>query len=294
MQTQNIVFGFNLGTAAVVVAAYGVAEGSGVDLGRTEGGVEFSLEREMKQVETDQDPGPTATKEIKRAGKLKFKLAEATLANLCLAFNLPTASVAASTLSLGSITGGPGGELYRTVYVNVDGPAGGSRKYTLHKCSVSGGGAHAYQKDDKTVIEVELDVLWDSSQSSGVEMGTIVDTSSDTTAPTVVLTTPADGGTVTKVTKGTVMWTITEANQIDEGTIVYGDTFNIINITVPATATLVAGTIVYDRTLKTVTFTPTANWTASDSLQAIVTTGLKDMAGNAMAATKIEQFSVTS
>jgi len=56
----------------------------------------------------------------------------------------------------------------------------------------------------------------------------------------------------------------------------------------------VAGTIAYDRTAKTVTFTPTANWTASDTLQAIVTTGVKDVNGNAVAAAKIEQFAVTA
>ena len=292
MQTQNIVFGFNLGAAAQLkIGAYGAGAAAAVDLGRSAGGVEFTLEREMVQVDTDQDPGPTAIKEICRVGKLKFSLAEATLENLAIALNLPTTSVAAGKLSLGAPSGG---ELYREVFLYLDGPAGGTRTYWLAKCSVSGAGTHAYTKEDKTVIEVEMDVLWDSAQAAGEEMGTFEDAGGDTTAPTVELTTPVDGGTVTKDTKGIVVWTITETNQVDASTIVYGDTFQIINTTVPASAALVAGTIAYDAAAKTVTFTPTANWTASDTCQAIVSTGLKDLAGNRLAATKIEQFSVTA
>ena len=115
MQTQNLVFGFNLGAAAQLkIGAYGAGAAAAVDVGRTSGGVEFSLEREMKQVDTDQDPGPTATKEIRRVGKLKFNLAEVTLENLAIALNLPTTSVAAGKLSMGAPSGG---ELYRGVLI---------------------------------------------------------------------------------------------------------------------------------------------------------------------------------
>jgi len=146
----------------------------------------------------------------------------------------------------------------------------------------------------KSIVECALDVLWDKTQGAGEEMGTFVDTGADTTPPTIVLLTPADGGTVTKVTKDTVTWQLTEANRIDESTIVYGDTFQIINTTTPASASLEAGSIVYDSTLKRIVFTPDANWTASDTFQAIVSTGLQDEAGNNLAAAKIEQFSVTA
>jgi len=292
MQTQNIVFGFNLGAASQIkIGDYAGGAAAAVDVGRSSEGVEYALEREIAQVDTDQDPGPTAAKEIRRVGKLKFNMAEATLANLALAFGLPTSAVAAGVLSLGSPSNG---ELYREVFLYLDGPAGGTRVYHFPKCVVSGTGTHSYKKEDKTIVEMELDVLWDTAQAAGAEMGTFTDTNVDTTPPTVALTAPVDGGTVVKDAKGTVVWTITEAGQIDVSTIVYGDTFSIINITTPASAALVAGTIVYTAADKKVTFTPTANWTASDSLQAIVSTGLKDLAGNRLAAAKIEQFSVTA
>lgn len=290
MQTGNITFGFNLGTAAVKIGAYNAAEASAVNIGRTTGGVEFSMERDVKEIETDQDPGPVGAREVKRKGKIKFKMAESSLANFAMALNLPVASVAGSVLSLGADSDG---ELYRTVYLNVDAPGGGVRKYTLHKCVIVGAAQTNHKKDEPSSIEIAIDVLWDTTKTSGQEMGTIEDTSSDTTAPTVALSAPADGGTVVKATLGTVVWTFTEANNIDESTLVYGKTVMIVNDTVRGSSALVAGSIAYDRTAKTLTFTPTAVWTASDTLQAIVTTGVKDVNGNALAAPKIEQFSVT-
>ncbi|MFA6244793.1 MAG: Ig-like domain-containing protein [Candidatus Hydrogenedentales bacterium] len=289
MDSGNITFGFQLGVAAVKLGTYGQAEGAAADLGRTMGGVELSFEKEVKEVETDQDAGPVAAKEVKRKGKLKFKMAESSLAGLCAALGLPASAVVGGRLSLGAPA-----QAYKTVYLNVDGPAGGARKYTLHKCMVTGASPTAFKRDEPSSIEVEAVVLFDTTQAAGEEYGWVDDASADTTAPTVALSTPADGGTVVKATLGTVAWQFTEAGQMDRSTLVYGKNVLILNITVPASASLVAGTLAYDNTTKVMTFTPSGVWVASDSLQAIVTTGVKDANGNALAATKVEQFSVTA
>lgn len=289
MNSGNITFGFQLGVAAVKLGTYGQAEGAAADLGRTIGGVELSWEKEVKEIETDQDAGPIGAKEVKRKGKLKFKMAESSLANLAIALGLPSSVVADGRLSLGAPA-----EAYKTVYLNVDGPAGGTRKYTLHKCTILGASPTMFKKDEPSSVEVEAVVLFDTTKTTGQEYGYVDDTSADTTAPTVALSTPTDGNTVAKDTAGIVVWTFTETNQIDESTLVYGRTILILNTTTPASTALVAGSIAYDRTAKTVTFTPTSNWTASDTLQAIVTTGVKDVNGNAVAAAKIEQFQVTA
>lgn len=289
MNTGNITFGFQLGVAAVKLGTYGQAEGAAADLGRTIGGVELSFEKEVKEVTTDQDGGPVDAKEVSRKGKLKFKLAESSLANLAVALGLPSSAVAGNRLSLGAPA-----QAYKTVYLNPDGPAAGARKYTLHKCMVLGASPTQFKKDEPTAIEVELVVLFDTAKSAGEEYGWVDDAAADVIAPTVALSTPADGGTVVKATAGTVTWSFTEAGQMDESTLIYGKHVLILNITTPASASLVAGTLAYDRTAKTMTFTPTSVWVASDSLQAIVTTGVKDVNGNALAAAKVEQFSVTA
>lgn len=281
--------------ATLKVGAYGAAEGAAADVGALEGGVAFEMVRDYSEIKADPWLGPVDMKKTGEKMIVKCAMAEVTLDNLAVAFDYPT----------GAVTGGDtfnfGGDdtvTFRTLYINGDGPAEGTRKITLHKVVSVGSAGHAYKKGEKTVVEVEFTVLEDTTKAAGQRHGSIVDTPADTTPPTVALLVPLDGGTVTKDTKGTVTWEITEVNAVDESTIVYGDndnaTFMIINTTTPATAALVAGTIVYDRTLKRVVFTPTNNWNASDTFQVIVTTGLKDAAGNHLAATKIEQFSVTA
>lgn len=280
--------------ATLIVGTYLQEEGAARDLGALEGGVAVENTREYYDVKADPWIGIIAKKKIGEVMIVKCAMLESSLANLAIAFDYPASAVVGSEFTFG----GNSTVTYRTLYINGEGPGGGTRKFTLWKCVSVGSGGHSYKKDDKTLVEVEFQVLEDTTKAANERYGSVLDAGADTTAPTVVLTTPADGATVTKDGKGTVLWTITEANTMDESTIVYGDndgaTFMILNTTTPASATLVAGSIAYDATAKTVTFTPTANWTASDTFQVIVTTGLKDAAGNNLATPKIEQFSVTA
>lgn len=291
MGTSNIVVGV-AATNTMKVGAYQALEAAAVDVGLTDGGVEINKSEEQKEIYCDQELGPVAAPTIKENVTVKCNIAEASLANLAMAYGYPTTAVSGSTFNLG----GKASDLYdyKTIYINVKGPGPGTRKITIHKAKIKGDSSQKYSKDGVTMIPIEIVALCDTTKSDGEKFMSIVDTGLDTTAPTVAQTTPADGGTVVKDAKGTVLWTITETNGVDWSTVVYGDTFQIINTTVPASAALVAGAITYDASAKTVTFTPTSNWTASDTLQAIVSTGLKDAAGNRLATTYVAQFSVTA
>ncbi len=291
---SNIVVGLQTDNT-VKLGTYGTVEGSCTELGLTEGGIEIANAREYYERKADQYIGVVGVDKISERMTIKFSIAEATLDNLRLGWDYPSTALVSEVLSLG----GDATATELTLFINCNSVgSSGTRKYEFLKVIPLAAGTHSYKKDDKTMIEFELLVLQDTSATSLKQMCIVTDSGTDTTAPTVALTAPADGGTVTKDGKGTVVWTITEAGVIDENTVVYGDednaTFMIINTTTPATTSLVAGTIVYDATAKTVTFTPTANWTASDTLQALVTTGLRDIAGNNLATMKIEQFSVTA
>lgn len=290
MSTANIVLGV-ASANTVKVGAYGALEAAAVDVGLTDGGVEIVISGDVKEVFCDQHLAAVAAPSIKEACSVKFAIAEASLANLAMAFGYPVAAVSGSTLNLGGKS-----DLYdyKTVYLNLKGPGPGTRKVTIHKAKIKGDSSQKYTKENIVMVPVEIMVLCDTTKSVGEQFLSIVDTGLDTTPPTVAQTTPADGATTPKDAKGTVVWTITDANGIDWSTVVYGDTFQIINTTTPGSAALVAGTITYDASAKTVTFTPTANWTASDTLQAIVSTGLKDAAGNRLAAPFIAQFSVAA
>jgi len=290
MSTSNLVIG-SASENTLKVGEYGDAEGTAVDVGFTDGGVEFNYSSEEKEIFVDQHLGPVDSITIKESLIIKVNIAEASLANLALACGYPVGAVSGSTFSFGDKADGRDP---KTAYVNVKGPGPGTRKITIWKAKIKGALSQKYTKDNVTFVPVEISALCDTTKTAEQRFGTVVDTGLDSTPPTVALQTPADGGTVVKNTAGTVVWLITEVNGVDENTIRYGDTFSIINTTVAASAALVAGSIVYSAVAKTVTFTPTGNWTASDTFQAIVTKGLKDSAGNSLAAIKIEQFSVTA
>lgn len=289
----NITVGLQTSNA-VKVGTYGTVEGSCTELGLTEGGIEITNVREYFERKADQYIGVLGVDKIGERPTVKFSIAEPTLDNLRLVWDYPAAALVGSILS----TGGNATVTELTLFINCKSPGGGTRKYECLKVVPISAGTHSYKKTDKTLIEFEFLVLQDTSAPANQQMIIVTDSGVDTTAPMVALSTPVDGGTVTKLTNDPVIWTITEAGVIDENTVKYGDdddaTFMIINTTVPASAALVAGSIVYDATAKTVTFTPTAAWTASDTFQTIVTTGLRDMAGNRLAALIIEQFSITA
>lgn len=279
--------------ATMKIGTYGQAEGAALDIGALEGGVGVEVPREYYEVKADAWLGVVDIKKIGEKMIIKCAMAEITLANLAIAFDYPASAVTGTTLFK---FGGDDTVTKRTIYINGDGPGGGTRKITLHSVVSIGGAGHSYVKGDKTIVELELVVLEDTTKTAKERYGQIEDTPVDTTPPTIVLSDPADGGTLTLV-RQVVVWDITETNEMDESSIIYGNvdgaTIMIIDTETPAAAALIAGTIVYNATLKKVTFTPDGDWTTGQTLQVVVTTGLKDAAGNHLAAVKIEQLDVT-
>jgi len=287
---SKIAFGL-VASNSIKVGAYGAVEGDAVALGYLSGSLEIEHGEESKDVRVDQVIGIIKKHTIDETMKIRITAAEVSLENLAIAFGYPTSAVSGgNTLNIGGKTS----NTYRTVYVNVNGGDGITRKFTFHKCKPTGASTHSYGRENETVADMEFEVIVDTTKTAEQQFATVVDSGADTTPPTVVLTTPADGGEVAKDAKTTVLWTFTETNLMDANTIIYGDTVLIMNTTTPASTVLVAGSIAYDTSAKTITFTPTDNWTGEDTLQAIVTTGVKDQNGNAMAATKIEQFDVAA
>jgi hypothetical protein len=94
----------------------------------------------------------------------------------------------------------------------------------------------------------------------------------DATAPTVSSTNPANGASGVALNQK-IAATFSEV--MDSSTI------TTTTLTVKQGATVVAGAVTYAGT--TATFTPTANLTASLAYTATITTGAKDLAGNALA-----------
>lgn len=291
---SNIVIG---APATIICAAEGVVEGSGVDLGSTVGGMKIKPKLTLYKKKADQWNGPVGTPSVVDSEyTFEFVLAEVTTANLAYAMGLPT-TAAASATSL--VAGNTTVATVRTLYVNSNAVAGGLSKWTLHRVVFEGDTEIDMNKEKQTNIKVSGFLLLDTAQAAGEEYFSLAYSATDTTPPTVAMTTPAEDGTVVKEAKGTVTLTFTEsANAIDQGTLIYGNadgaTIFINDVTDATNTSLVAGTISYNAATKVLTFTPDSNWTASAKHQIIITTGVRDTAGNHLANTFYGHFTVTA
>jgi hypothetical protein len=107
----------------------------------------------------------------------------------------------------------------------------------------------------------------------------------DTTPPTVSTTAPLASATGVAASS-VVSATFSEA--MDVATII-GANFKLATGTTP-----VSGTVTYDVASMTATFAPAANFAGGTPYTATVTTGVKDSAGNAMAADKVWTFNTAT
>lgn len=111
--------------------------------------------------------------------------------------------------------------------------------------------------------------------------------SADTTAPTVSTTVPTNNGT-NVAANSTFVWNFSEALKLS--TVTAANFFLLKE----SDGSVVAGALSINAARTQVTFTPTGNLTASAVYRAYVTTNVKDLAGNALAATNITKFTVAA
>jgi phi13 family phage major tail protein len=105
----------------------------------------------------------------------------------------------------------------------------------------------------------------------------------DITIPTLSNTTPANNAANVSV-NSTFSWVFSEA--IEPSTVNSGNFFVVKD----SDGSLVTGTLVQSADKLTVTFTPSAALTTAIAYRAICTPGVKDLAGNALAAAQVRKF----
>lgn len=269
------------GAAEVLVGTYGAAQGACTSIGSTDGGVMLTVSNEFHDIEVDQSKVPIDQKLDKRTATLTTNMAEATLANLALAMTLPVGAVAGGVLSVGLQE-----PVARTMYIIGPGPGGATRTIHIFKAKATGSPEMGFMKDEKIVIPLEITAIADTTQPSGQELLTITDTAEDTTPPTVSSTLPVDGGTLAPT--GNMVWTMSES--MDAGSI-NSRTVYVIKAT---DGTVVAGSIAYTEADKKITFDPAASLTASTAYIAVLTTGVRDLAYNYLAAANVVNFTTTA
>jgi hypothetical protein len=109
-------------------------------------------------------------------------------------------------------------------------------------------------------------------------------TIADTTPPTVLSTSPANGATAVPIT---AVVTVTFSEAMDSASVATGGAFTL---TATVAGTLVTGTVTYNMDTHVATFTPSSPLSNNIGYTATITTGVKDLAGNFMAAPKVFAF----
>jgi hypothetical protein len=115
--------------------------------------------------------------------------------------------------------------------------------------------------------------------------GSTTPPATDTTAPTVSTVSPASGATGTAVSANV---TATFSEAMDAATITGA------NVTLTAGGTAVPAAVSYDAGTRVATLNPTSDLAASTSYTATVTTGVKDVAGNALASARTWTFTTAA
>ncbi|NLO90841.1 MAG: hypothetical protein GX410_02445 [Elusimicrobia bacterium] len=286
--STNIVLGLQAENT-LKAGAYGAAESDAADLGFIKGGVSIEHSETHHEVKVDQALGAVDRVPTDESMKIKVTLAEATLSNLALAYGYGADAVSGGAFRFGSKTGlSP-----RTLYINVRGAGGGTRKYTFWKCVPSGKTTQAYKRDGETVADIEFEALADTSKNAAQRFGQVCDSGADSTPPALAMTAPASGGSLSAGSAAALLLTITEAGLMDEGSLAYGRTVFVLKEGGgSAASSAVAGALAYSAADKTLTFTPQSAWSAGN-YTVTATPGVRDLAGNPLAQQYFGYFTVS-
>lgn len=249
----------------------------------TEDGVKLTIEEERLTVKSDQAFGPTLKRRLYQSVKVAFTLQQVTLEFL----KLLTESD--STIS----TGGGTSTLVLTAQSAVEdmamvitgpGPEGKTRTFTA-TVNIESLGEVPLRKGEEAKLPVTLETVPNSSN----EYLTISETTADTTAPSVDSVLPLDDATGVAIDT-TVVLTFTETLNTEDA--VNPALFAIIK---KSDESVVAkGVPAYNPAGPTVTLTPTSDLANSTEYLVIAQAGIRDLAGNAMAAPFTSSFTTVA
>lgn len=277
----NIVIGM-AAENTLKVGAYGESEAQARDAGFIKGGISIEHSEATREIKVDQALGAIDKVVTDEDMKVKLTLAEPTLANIALAYGYAYES---GDFSFGDKSP----QAHRTLYINVKGPGGANRKFIFWKARPTGKTSQAYKRDNETVIDVEFDILTDTSRPQAKRFGCISDSGPSSAKPSTVLSVPAEGGTLAAGSTAALELLFTCEYPLDEGTLVYGDTVCVTKAGTPPS--LVAVSSAYDRSSKKLSLTP-AQALSAGTYCLTVSTGVKDTSGAGLAAPYVTYFTV--
>jgi hypothetical protein len=239
-----------IGAGWLKIGSYGADESLMVNLGATQDGVEIAMDRDFVDIKADQYPAVIAKFETNRKVTIKTSLLESTLANLAYAWGYnPSTDIVSGQLNLTI----PNNNEWQIMFLGR-GANGLTRRATFWRGVSLSAGSVKYSKDGAVVIPVQFEILADTTKT-GQELGVIIESTPDTTPPSVSSITPANGATgVSRTTTISVVF----SENIQFATFKSGFTLKKTS-----DSTVVSGTYSYNPSTKTATFTPSSSLLAS-------------------------------
>jgi hypothetical protein len=260
----------------VTVAAYDGSKASGTDVESVEK-AEFSTEYDIAEA-TDAALADAVVAQIptKPKGSLKITMQRIKAYNLALAMG---GTVDGSEVKIGVQSA----IVPKTIYVDGFDFEGAEGTLTVYKANLKPGTTYSIGGNEQAKLEVEFALMADSTKTAGEEFGKFSPYTADTTAPTVASVTPANAATgVAKAVSTTVTVQFSEAVR---STDVTDKSFFVHD----ASGNVKAGAISTADNISWV-FTPTTAWAATTTYSVVACKGIRDVAGNALAASSVTTF----
>lgn len=154
-----------------IVIGHGHLKVDGVSVGGISGGLFLSKGTAVYDVYIDQLTTPVRTIPTKEDFTVKTNLAEATLENLRLVWNIPSSKLSGNTLKVGVSTG----VVEHTLEITGVAPSGKTRVITIYRAVSVQASEHGFFKDKETLYPVVFTVLADTTQPAMEEIASITD-----------------------------------------------------------------------------------------------------------------------
>lgn len=160
-----------------VVIGHGHLKVDGVSVGAISGGLSITKGTDVYEIYVDQLKTPIRQIPVKETFAVKTNLAETTLTNLALVWNIPdskhsgTPGAAGETLKIGVSTG----VVEHTLEITGVAPNGRTRVIQVHRAVSLTQSEFTYIQNKETLFPITFVCLADTSYPNGEEIATIVD-----------------------------------------------------------------------------------------------------------------------
>lgn len=166
-------------TVANILVGAATLKIDGADVGAISGGLAVVKATDVYAVEVDNVRAAVKHIPVKESFSVKTNMAEATLNNLRIVWNIPLNKLdnapaelnADAKLQIGLSTG----IVEHTLEATGVAPDGRTRVYRTYRAVSVRAAEHAYLRTKETLLPVEFDILPDLTKAAGEELGTVTD-----------------------------------------------------------------------------------------------------------------------